>query len=454
MTVAANTSYTYTVAARDDAGNQSLPSSAASVTTPASVPWTWGEHRCGRCTGLARHQRRFLHRARLRRRHLEHGRRVRSRVSHARRRRRNERAGEQHHQHEPLDQGRRDAARVAECELALRTRVRHSGPGRCIPLPHHDRRQRRAGQQRRRHDQGAVLGSRETRRRDRARLHFARRHHLDAAQQRHSQQSGQHRLCRPGANEPRGRHARDRGLQRSGRRCTRHDDGYDRALCAAEHASDGCVQHEHYGFLERIDRHRRLGPRWLSHLPQRRHDGARDGDGDFLQRYQPDAGHVVQLHGPSIRRRQQSVGPVECGERDDAGNTTASRIRTGHAPGEQHLPRLGSSDGRQHDQRVALHEPVVQLVGRNGAAAERQHALVRRRAGRHRQALRGRESDDDDRVHQPHVAHHFRRRDGPARHGLPSRRSRRTSASSSRTRSGSARSWCRASPRSSATTTA
>jgi uncharacterized repeat protein (TIGR03806 family) len=40
MTVAANTSYTYTVAARDNAGNQSLPSSAASVTTPASVTWT------------------------------------------------------------------------------------------------------------------------------------------------------------------------------------------------------------------------------------------------------------------------------------------------------------------------------------------------------------------------------------------------------------------------------
>ncbi|HEY7640178.1 MAG TPA: PQQ-dependent sugar dehydrogenase [Steroidobacteraceae bacterium] len=38
--VAANTSYTYTVAARDNAGNQSLPSSAASVTTPASVTWT------------------------------------------------------------------------------------------------------------------------------------------------------------------------------------------------------------------------------------------------------------------------------------------------------------------------------------------------------------------------------------------------------------------------------
>ena len=39
-TVAANTSYTYTVAARDNAGNQSLPSTAASVTTPASVTWT------------------------------------------------------------------------------------------------------------------------------------------------------------------------------------------------------------------------------------------------------------------------------------------------------------------------------------------------------------------------------------------------------------------------------
>jgi uncharacterized repeat protein (TIGR03806 family) len=39
-TVAANTSYTYTVAARDNAGNQSLLSAAASVTTPASVNWT------------------------------------------------------------------------------------------------------------------------------------------------------------------------------------------------------------------------------------------------------------------------------------------------------------------------------------------------------------------------------------------------------------------------------
>ena len=69
--------------------------------------------------------------------------------------------------------------------------------------------------------------------------------------------------------------------------------------------------------------------------------------------------------------------------------TTADRraLRSGCTAVEHDLPGLGPADRRRHDLADALHEPDVLFAGRDAAGAERQLALVRRRAGRRRAHL-------------------------------------------------------------------
>ena len=60
--------------------------------------------------------------------------------------------------------------------------------------------------------------------------------------------------------------------------------------------------------LERLDRHRRLGPRRLSAFPQRWYDTSRDRRRGQLHRHQPDRRNGLYVYRASVRRRGNVQG--------------------------------------------------------------------------------------------------------------------------------------------------